>query len=117
MTISHCLGAALRRLSKMPRAEHDAEIAKLPDTCSHNDCTTGMGCRAYVASMAGSEFEKKRRECEARDWLRRGYTSNAKVNDLMERIASKRGRAAADELRQDMREQWKRRSEWLWEAK
>lgn len=97
----------------MPRAEHDAEIAKLPETCSHADCTTGMGCRAYVMSMAGSEFEKKRRECEARDWLRRGYTSKGKVDQLIESIASKRGRAAAEELRQDMREQWSRRSQWL----
>lgn len=54
-----------------------------------------------------------RRECEARDWLRRGYTSGAKVDELMTLIEKKRGHAAAHELREEMRRQWTRRSEWM----
>ncbi len=111
MTVSYCLGAALQRLSRIPCTQHDAEIAQLPETCSHADCTTGMGCRAYIASMLAQEL--RRRECEARGWLRRGYTRKVKVEALMEKIAAQRGQAAAEALRQDMREQWARRVEWL----
>ena len=57
--------------------------------------------------------EQHRRECEARAWLRRGYTDAASVDALMRRIAAHRGKAAAERLRSDMREQWARRSEWL----
>ena len=57
--------------------------------------------------------EQHRRECEAREWLRRGYIKTADVNRLMEKIEEKRGKAAADRLWNDMKEQWARRSEWL----
>ena len=50
---------------------------------------------------------------EARDWLRRGYTSAKQVDDLMGRIAKHRGQAAADKLREEMRRQWRYRAEWL----
>lgn len=50
--------------------------------------------------------EDHRRECEARDWLRRGYTSAAAVDELMTRIAAKRGQSAANALRDEMRRQW-----------
>lgn len=111
--ISHCAARTLDRLSRIPPDRHDAEIAQLPEICGHDDCTTGMGCRAYIATLAGSAFEKRRRECEARDWLRRGYTNQARVNELVALIESKRGREAATVLVDDMREQWKRRAEWL----
>jgi hypothetical protein len=45
-------------------------------------------------------------ECEARDWLRRGYVTPAGVDELMSRIALHRGRQAADALREEMRRQW-----------
>lgn len=51
--------------------------------------------------------EQHRLECEARDWLRRGYVSAAAVDELMERIAKVRGQAAADRLRVEMRRQWR----------
>lgn len=51
-------------------------------------------------------------ECEARQWLREGYTTRNKVADLMERIEKKRGMTAALELRQEMLRQWERRAEW-----
>lgn len=57
-------------------------------------------------SATGRCDEVYRRECEARTWLRMGYDSPARVDDLMTRIAKHRGAAAADELREEMRRQW-----------
>jgi len=59
------------------------------------------------------EQELQRRVMEARARLREGYTTREKVDELMRRVASKRGQAAADQLREDMRAQWKTRSEWM----
>lgn len=56
--------------------------------------------------------EQYRRECEARHWLREGYTDARSVAELMERIEKKRGRDAALVLRDEMRRQWARRHEW-----
>jgi hypothetical protein len=52
-------------------------------------------------------------EREARQWLRLGYTNEAMVDELREKITAKRGAAAAERLIEEMRRQWKRRSEWL----
>lgn len=52
-------------------------------------------------------------ECEARQWLRLGYSCEAMVDELREKVAAKRGAAAAERLIEEMRRQWKRRSEWL----
>ena len=52
-------------------------------------------------------------ECEARQWLRLGYTSEAMVDELREKITAKRGAAAAERLIEEMRNQWRRRNEWL----
>lgn len=52
-------------------------------------------------------------ECEARHWLRLCYTTEAMVDELREKVAAKRGAAAAVRLIEEMRRQWKRRSEWL----
>lgn len=57
--------------------------------------------------------EAHRRECEARDWLRRGYTTGPKVEELLALIEKKRGHPAAHELRLEMRRQWARRAEWM----
>jgi len=56
--------------------------------------------------MVADQTEQRRLECEARDWLRRGYTTPARVEELMQRIVAKRGAAAADRLREEMRRQW-----------
>ena len=65
--------------------------------------------------MTDASTEDHRRACEARRWLRQGYVTEAKVNELMERISAKRGSAAAKALREEMRAQWKDRTSW-WEG-
>lgn len=57
--------------------------------------------------------ELQRRASEARHYLRQGYTDPASVAMLMERIRKNRGQEAADQLLADMREQWRRRRQWL----
>lgn len=57
--------------------------------------------------------EQHRHECEAREWLRRGYTTQAKVKELQQRISKRRGADAATRLVEEMREQWKTKSEWM----
>ena len=54
-----------------------------------------------------ADVAKHRLECEARDWLRRGYESSERVEELMRRIGKIRGQAAADALREEMRRQWR----------
>lgn len=66
--------------------------------------------------MLPDEVEDFRREVEARDWLRRGYTTAQEVNGLERRIAAKRGPEAAVLLVEEMRRQWKRRDEWMGEG-
>lgn len=62
--------------------------------------------------MTPAEQELHRRATEARAWLLDGYSTKAKVDELMLRIADKRGQLAADQLREDMRVQWSQRSTW-----
>jgi len=52
-------------------------------------------------------------ECEARTWLRKGYTTAERITDLTALIAKHRGAAGAARLIEEMRRQWARRSEWL----
>lgn len=54
-----------------------------------------------------SNQDKHRLECEARSWLRQGYTTPQMVDDLLARIAARRGQAAAKALREEMRRQWR----------
>jgi len=54
----------------------------------------------------GDYSEQHRRECEARGWIRRGYTDKASVDELRQRIAHKRSPKAADELIQEMRRKY-----------
>jgi hypothetical protein len=63
--------------------------------------------------MTGTFSEEWRAICEARDWLRKGYTTAARVDELMGRIAAERGTEAAEKLREEMRRQWKCRRDWL----
>jgi GTP cyclohydrolase I len=60
-----------------------------------------------------AEFRQHMLECEARDWLRDGYTTPERVASLMELITKKRGVAAAQALKEEMRRQWTRRQEWM----
>ena len=47
--------------------------------------------------------EEFRRECEAREWLKRTNADPQRIRELLKRIEAKRGREAAERLRQDMR--------------
>lgn len=60
-----------------------------------------------TAASDRQAVEDFRRQCEARHWLACGYQTPQRVDDLMTRIAAKRGQAAADELREEMRVQWR----------
>lgn len=53
------------------------------------------------------------RECEARTWLRLGYTTKAKVAELKKKLAAHRPEHAIELLVQEMRKQWLNRHEWL----
>lgn len=52
-------------------------------------------------------------ECEARTWLRKGYTTPERIQELTVLIAKKRGQAGAIQLVEEMRRQWRLRAEWL----
>ncbi|MDK4198611.1 hypothetical protein QKY98_05695 [Pseudomonas sp. HR1] len=52
-------------------------------------------------------------EAEARTWIRKGYISPERIQELSALISSKRGAQAADKLIQEMRRQYGRRKEWL----
>jgi hypothetical protein len=52
-------------------------------------------------------------ECEARTWLRKGYTSLERIEELTELIGKRRGAASASRLVEEMRQQWRRRADWL----
>ncbi|MBN5038732.1 hypothetical protein JY441_13690 [Stenotrophomonas maltophilia] len=58
-------------------------------------------------------IQQQGRACEARHWIRQGYNSGRWVDELITRIAGKRGAAAAEALREEMRRQWLRRREWM----
>ena len=52
-------------------------------------------------------------ECEARTWLRKGYSTRERTEELAQSITKRRGHAATERLVEEMRRQWRRRSEWL----
>lgn len=55
------------------------------------------------------DVETYRHCCEVREWLRRGANQDKGwLVLLLQDIAKKRGRAAAERLRDDFREQWQR---------
>lgn len=55
-----------------------------------------------------SSTEQYRAECEARHWLAITRGDPQAVADLMGRIVKRRGQAAADRLRDQMRLEWTR---------
>lgn len=54
-----------------------------------------------------SDEQTWRRQCEAREWLRRMNRDPERIKALLVRIAAKRGQKASDELRDEMRKQWR----------
>ncbi len=51
--------------------------------------------------------------CEARYWLRRGFTTPEKVAELEQMLIKKRGSVAVARLVDEMRRQWGTRRDWL----
>ncbi|USJ01516.1 hypothetical protein MUG10_04775 [Xanthomonas prunicola] len=62
--------------------------------------------------MSDKETEAHRRQCEARHWLQQGYTDTRSVSLLQQMIAAKRSVKSAQDLRDEMRQQWKARRKW-----
>jgi len=52
-------------------------------------------------------------ECEARTWLRKGYDTPERIQELTELIAKRRGAASAGRLVEEMRRQWRCGADWL----
>ena len=53
--------------------------------------------------------EQHRLECESRFWLRDTKGNKVAVDELIGRIEKRRGKQAADYLREEMRRQWQSR--------
>lgn len=49
MSVSRCLGEAMAAIGNQPRGQWGAYLETLPEVCPHDDCTSGQGCRGYVA--------------------------------------------------------------------
>lgn len=54
--------------------------------------------------------EQHRLECESRFWLRETKGNKKTVDELIARIEKRRGKQAADQLRDEMRRQWQSRN-------
>lgn len=102
MTISRCLGSALKQLSTLPAAARDRAIRDLPERCPHSDCTTGIGCHAYVGSVLGAAVERRRHTCEARAYITRGVRTAKDVEAVVVSIRGRRGGEAADRMRAEI---------------
>ena len=50
-----------------------------------------------------NDSEEYRRQCEAREWMRRTAGDPLRIKELLKRISQKRGKEAAEVLRQDLR--------------
>ncbi len=83
----------------------------MPIYRKHGAFGQGDGMNSHTS--IGRIDEEFRQECEARSWIRQGYYSADRVDELMARIAKHRGIEAANKLRAEMRRQWARRAEWL----
>ncbi|WP_421684501.1 hypothetical protein HKW98_09155 [Stutzerimonas urumqiensis] len=61
--------------------------------------------------MAEQDLAQHRLVCEARYWLRRGYNTPNKFSELCE-LLNRRSAVSLEQLIEEMRRQWKRRSAW-----
>lgn len=64
-------------------------------------------------TLAGKPVPHQLRACEARYWLRKGYTTQERVDELREFLHKKRGTNAIELLIEEMRNQWRIRSLWI----
>lgn len=53
------------------------------------------------------------RACEARYWLRKGYSTPDRIDELRAELHKKRGTNAIETLIEEMRRQWRTRKDWL----
>lgn len=60
-------------------------------------------------SVPVTDSDQHRRECEARYWIRHTKGNKTTVDELIGRIERRRGKLAADGLRDEMRRQWQSR--------
>jgi len=63
--------------------------------------------------MAEQDQRQQMLECEARTWLRKGYDTPERIEELTELITKRRGQASAERLVEEMRRQWRLRADWL----
>jgi len=85
-------------------AMHQSEMAigeRLASKGNRNGSDARSG--GQILGVAERWDESWRRECEAREWLRRTGGKGEAVRELLKRIEAKRGAEAAEVLRQDMR--------------
>lgn len=57
--------------------------------------------------MSDALSETFRAECEARYWLEQTGANPGRINTVIEQIAKRRGKRAANALLDQMRKQWK----------
>lgn len=60
---------------------------------------------------SGTDTESRRAACEARYWLRVTKGKRAAVEALMARISARRGKAAANKLREAMRHEYRQEAQ------
>ena len=63
--------------------------------------------------MAEQDQRQHTLECEARTWLRNGYDTPERIQELTEPITKRRGAASAERLVEEMRRKWRQRADWL----
>lgn len=63
---------------------------------------------ASQVDAGAPDAEAWRRECEAREWLRRLGCDPKRIKAKLKRIGEVRGKVAADELAEAMRKEWQR---------
>lgn len=54
-----------------------------------------------------------RLECEARAWLRAGYTNKSMLDELRKMLGKHRRENAIEQVIEEMRRQWARKDEWM----
>jgi len=59
------------------------------------------------------DLGQERLVCEAQTWLRKGYITKAKIEELRAMLKRHRRHEAIEKLVEEMRRQWVRRSEWM----
>lgn len=61
MSVTQCLGPAIKALGGMHRSQWRPYIESLPQACPHGNCTAQQGCRAYVADYFRVQWQLQQR--------------------------------------------------------